>query len=858
MTKVCPSLKFVRCVYLVLVGVLLLSPVLRVRAQGFDDLPDKKPLIGFVDNPGAASVGTLTGVLNAASGNVNLSAPENADWTHWGLTDTASFNYKNGVSRQIGNFTILGGGAVERYSDSAVQFSWSGGTPTAGAANTATGVFMTGLNNGFQLTVQADTVPRTLKLYVGVWSAGGRLEASLSDASAPGFIDTSLVNATGSSHAVYTLNFQAGASGQTLTVRWTVGSLANGNGNVTLQAASLTAATDDTQPAVSFEGLRHYLRVSRQIPVIVRATDNVGISRVELLLDGNVLFNDQIVPHTPNALVTFNWNSAAAANGKHFLQAKAYDASGNSQTASLTIITRNNQPAPPTPPTATFSASPSAIINGQTAVLSWTTTGAETVTIDQGVGAVALNGAVNVSPTVTTTYTLTATNSAGSVLKTASVTVSPLSGNNIVLNPAVKYQTMSGWETTAEAGQLYSPAWNNYKNALFDQAVNDLGINRVRLEIKSGAENPTDWFAMWRAGQISESEFNARRYEIINDNSDPNTTNAGNFKWSQLDHTIENVVLPLRERVQARGETLWINVNYVDFGASNFEHKNNPAEYAEFVLAAYRHMQTKYGIVPNSWEIVLEPDTELAGWSETQVAQAIKAAGDRLAANGFTPNFVAPSTTSAAAAPLYIAQIGLTPGAMQYVGEFSYHRYCCATGSILQSIVSSAILYNKKAAMLEWIGADYQTLHEDLKLARNSSWQQFTLAFPNEPDNGAQYYLINDANQTNPVITIGSRTRFLRQYFKFVRAGAQRITALSGNLNFDPLAFINPNGKYAVVVKTGASGSFNLHNLPAGVYGVKYTTNTQYNIDLPDVTVNAGQTLATSIPTAGVVTVYAK
>ena len=64
---------------------------------------------------------------------------------------------------------------------------------------------------------------------------------------------------------------------------------------------------------------------------------------------------------------------------------------------------------------------------------------------------------------------------------------------------------MRGWETVGEAGQLESAAWNNYKTSLLDQAVNDLGINRVRLEIKSGVENPTDYFTQWRNGQIDEN-----------------------------------------------------------------------------------------------------------------------------------------------------------------------------------------------------------------------------------------------------------------------------------------------------------------------------------------------------------------
>ena len=59
--------------------------------------------------------------------------------------------------------------------------------------------------------------------------------------------------------------------------------------------------------------------------------------------------------------------------------------------------------------------------------------------------------------------------------------------------------------------------FDQWLNSLFDQLVNDLGINRIRLEINSGIENPTDYYAQWRNGQITEQVFNSKRYEIIND-----------------------------------------------------------------------------------------------------------------------------------------------------------------------------------------------------------------------------------------------------------------------------------------------------------------------------------------------------
>ena len=57
--------------------------------------------------------------------------------------------------------------------------------------------------------------------------------------------------------------------------------------------------------------------------------------------------------------------------------------------------------------------------------MSWTTTGASTVTIS-GIGSVVVNGSTTVSPAQTTTYTLTATSSDGhSVTAPVTVTVAP-------------------------------------------------------------------------------------------------------------------------------------------------------------------------------------------------------------------------------------------------------------------------------------------------------------------------------------------------------------------------------------------------------------------------------------------------
>jgi hypothetical protein len=70
-----------------------------------------------------------------------------------------------------------------------------------------------------------------------------------------------------------------------------------------------------------------------------------------------------------------------------------------------------------------FNTEPSSISAGESSELSWNVSGATTVSIDQGIGNVALTGKRVVAPAATTTYTLTAISTAGSVTATTQVIV---------------------------------------------------------------------------------------------------------------------------------------------------------------------------------------------------------------------------------------------------------------------------------------------------------------------------------------------------------------------------------------------------------------------------------------------------
>ena len=67
--------------------------------------------------------------------------------------------------------------------------------------------------------------------------------------------------------------------------------------------------------------------------------------------------------------------------------------------------------------------------------------------------------------------------------------------------------------------------------------------------------------------------------------------------------------------------------------------------------------------------------------------------------------------------------------------------------------------------------------------------------------NGGAYYLVDDTDAFNPVISEGSRTPYLKQYFRHIRPGSVRMEITSDNAAFDPIAFLRNDGGNVVIFK---------------------------------------------------------
>ena len=426
---------------------------------------------------------------------------------------------------------------------------------------------------------------------------------------------------------------------------------------------------------------------------------------------------------------------------------------------------------------------------------------------------------------------------------------------SVVVNTAALEQVMAGWEATAQAGQG-TAAFPLYRDTLFSLAVNDLGINRLRVAVRSGIEDTIDYYSLRKS--LAENAYNCISYQTVNDNGDPNQINPAGFHFAEIDSTIEEVVLPMKQRLEARGEHLYLNFNYTAFScAGQVDIHTNPAEYAEFVLAVFQHAQQKYGLVPDAWEMILEPDNHTPWGNPALIGAALAAAAQRLAAAGYHPAFIAPSTESAALAAPWFDALEAVPGVPGKLMELSYHRYLGVSATSIAAIGQRTVQYGVRSAMLEHIGADYNELIDDLLHGRVSAWQQYTLAFTGA-DNGGKYYVVNVTNPAQPTVTLSSRARYLRQFFRYVRFGAVRVDAATKVGGVTPVAFVNADGRVVVVIRAAGAVSLTVQGLPPGTYGETYTTAAATDVASADQTITAGQLVQATIPAAGILTIFGR
>ncbi|MGE5392145.1 MAG: Ig-like domain-containing protein, partial [Candidatus Saccharibacteria bacterium] len=134
-------------------------------------------------------------------------------------------------------------------------------------------------------------------------------------------------------------------------------------GNKKTSAAVTVTVTnaDSTKPTVNFSAPNEGATLSGSaVAITATASDNVGVTGVQFMLDGNNLSSaDTTAPYS------LTWDSTLTANGDHTLSAVAKDAANNSATATVAVIVNNfvDTEAPTVPVNLTASATSASHIN---------------------------------------------------------------------------------------------------------------------------------------------------------------------------------------------------------------------------------------------------------------------------------------------------------------------------------------------------------------------------------------------------------------------------------------------------------------------------------------------------------------
>jgi len=138
------------------------------------------------------------------------------------------------------------------------------------------------------------------------------------------------------------------------------------NAAAAVAAAKAQPVADTTAPAVAITSPVGGSTVSGLVSIGVSASDNIGVARVDLKVNGTVVASDATGPYG------FSWDSTGVANGINNLVAIAYDAAGNVTSSTAVSVNVANAVQPPVAdtvaPALTISNPTAGVVSGTVSV----------------------------------------------------------------------------------------------------------------------------------------------------------------------------------------------------------------------------------------------------------------------------------------------------------------------------------------------------------------------------------------------------------------------------------------------------------------------------------------------------------
>lgn len=176
------------------------------------------------------------------------------------------------------------------------------------------------------------SAPQAVTLSNGPTSSLTGISVSITGTNAGDFAQTNNCGTTlaGSSTCTINVTFTpAGYGSRTATL-----SVSDSAGT---QTSTLTGTGKDvTPPTTQITAPANNATVSGNVTVTATATDNVGVTSIQIYIDGVLKSSGTTSPFN------YTWNSTTVTNGSHTIYSKAYDAAGNVGTSTTITVKVNN------------------------------------------------------------------------------------------------------------------------------------------------------------------------------------------------------------------------------------------------------------------------------------------------------------------------------------------------------------------------------------------------------------------------------------------------------------------------------------------------------------------------------------
>ncbi|HEY0095306.1 MAG TPA: Ig-like domain-containing protein, partial [Archangium sp.] len=150
-------------------------------------------------------------------------------------------------------------------------------------------------------------------------------------------IDNTLVGTDTASPFEYSWNTAAATNGTHTLVARAYDAAGNTTTSSTVSVTVTGGISDTTAPTVAITFPTAGATVAGGVDIAATAADDTGVTRVEFLIDGAVV--GQGVASLQAGPYTYNWNTTSYATGVHNLQARAYDAAGNTAASATVAVT---------------------------------------------------------------------------------------------------------------------------------------------------------------------------------------------------------------------------------------------------------------------------------------------------------------------------------------------------------------------------------------------------------------------------------------------------------------------------------------------------------------------------------------